>query len=260
MDNLALLCNLYAEGPATLARLREAQCASLESLETMQAEDLAEILEISLASSRRFLREAQNLVQRVGLAAEGAPAQAARIPSPARDEGIIERVLGAWRAKDALEPEGSEAGASMTATIAREPGTPLRPQLLDGLDMDWCVRLHTCGIDSLEELALSESMELAAVLDVGLTRLMRLQFLARRELEQLRRKAAANGLVWPVAPVASASPSSPAPAAAPEPVSEPQPLRFSPAEAPPPAARALLPRELHSAVAPVEPAAGGPFA
>jgi hypothetical protein len=217
----------------------------------MQAEDLAAILEIPLASSRRFLREAQHLVQRVGAAPEDGVAPAAQ--APAAGESAIQRVLGAWRAMDA---EAAAAGDSVVEAPERErePGTPLRPQMLDGLDHEWCVRLHTCGVDSLQELAVAESMELARAMDVGLTRLMRLQFLARRELESSRPSGASADLLWPV----------PAPRVAPR-VADAgelrEALRFSPADTPRAPGVPLAP-ELSAPPrpAPREAPAGGPFA
>jgi hypothetical protein len=65
MDALALLCNLYGDGPATLKRLRTAGCASFDALGGLGVEDLAEILGTSQPAARRFLREARLLLERV---------------------------------------------------------------------------------------------------------------------------------------------------------------------------------------------------
>src|SRR5262245_40076537 len=77
MDALALLCNLYGDGPATLRRLREAGCASVASLDGIPAEDLALILGTSPVGAQRFQREARHLLQRVGDVLE----QARELPS-----------------------------------------------------------------------------------------------------------------------------------------------------------------------------------
>jgi hypothetical protein len=69
--------------------------------------------------------------------------------------------------------------------------TPLRPELLDGLDLAGCVKLRQHGIDCVEDLAMVEPLELARSMEIGITRVMRLQFLARRLL--LRRAQEGNG-------------------------------------------------------------------
>src|SRR5262245_17448921 len=65
MDTLALLCNLHADGPATLQRLRRAGCESLAALRRLDAAGLAERLEWNLRTAERFLREARLLGERV---------------------------------------------------------------------------------------------------------------------------------------------------------------------------------------------------
>jgi hypothetical protein len=83
------------------------------------------------------------------------------------------------------ESERSSAGPSQVAE------TPLRPDLLDGLDLAGCVRLRQHGIDCVEDLAAVEPLELARSMETGITRVMRLQFLARRLL--LRRAIDGDG-------------------------------------------------------------------
>ena len=65
MDALALLCNLYGDGPATLKRLKAAGLSSVESLHEIEAADLADTLETTEAAARRFLREARLLGERM---------------------------------------------------------------------------------------------------------------------------------------------------------------------------------------------------
>src|SRR5687767_6910349 len=74
---------------------------------------------------------------------------------------------------------------------SEEPETLLRPELLDGLDLSGCVKLRQHGIDSVENLAVVEPLELARSMEIGITRVMRLQFLARRLL--LHRAQEGNG-------------------------------------------------------------------
>ena len=65
MDTMALLCNLYGNGPATLRRLRDAGCTTVEGLERAGIDQLSEWLADSPDAARRFLREAQRLNARV---------------------------------------------------------------------------------------------------------------------------------------------------------------------------------------------------
>ena len=61
MDLLALLCNLYAEGPATLRVLRRAGIRTLPNVLATSDWALAELLGGSPAAARRFAREARRL-------------------------------------------------------------------------------------------------------------------------------------------------------------------------------------------------------
>lgn len=61
MNLLALLCNLYAEGPTTLRVLRRAGIRTLPNVVAMSDWALAELLGGSPAEARRFAREAARL-------------------------------------------------------------------------------------------------------------------------------------------------------------------------------------------------------
>jgi len=65
MDTMALLCNLYGNGPATLRRLRAAGCTSFDGLEGLGTDRLADLLVDSPEGAKRFLREAERLRARV---------------------------------------------------------------------------------------------------------------------------------------------------------------------------------------------------
>jgi len=226
MDDLALLCNLYGDGPATLKRLREAGCGTIEVLERIAPEELAEIVGTTPAAARRFLREARLLGERTGtrlleeeetgapLASReessdsprdeprdetereqeserdpeelGAPLPDEPARSPWRDP-LLDRVLESWRERDAAGEElrVAAAPAQELGELAAS-GTPLRPDLLDGLDLDGCARLRRFGVDSLEDLLQARALDLSDAMEVGLTSIARLQFLARRHLEQRR--------------------------------------------------------------------------
>ena len=60
-DPLALLCMLFAEGPATLRSLHRAGIRTLENVLATSDWALAEILDDSPAAARRFAREAARL-------------------------------------------------------------------------------------------------------------------------------------------------------------------------------------------------------
>ena len=101
MDSLALLCNLYGDGPATLRRLRDAGCQECDDIERLQLDELARVLEATREAALRFQSEARDLASRV--------------------------------ARTEAEPPAAH-------------GTPLRPDLLDGLDLAACVTLKEFGI------------------------------------------------------------------------------------------------------------------
>ena len=65
MDALALLCTLHADGPSTLHALRSAGCKSLLDLQECSSTELAQFLELSVASAERFQREAELLGMRL---------------------------------------------------------------------------------------------------------------------------------------------------------------------------------------------------
>lgn len=102
MDSLALLCNLHADGPATLGQLRRAGCQSLADLQRLAPQELADLLQVPPAMARRLNREARILADRVGedpLDPEEAPENVAvpfveADPSPARGstQAAVERL------------------------------------------------------------------------------------------------------------------------------------------------------------------------
>lgn len=154
MDALALLCTLHADGPTTLRRLRQVGCSTIQSVEKLPLEQLAEILTGSPAAARRFCREARALQERcaVGwleheeLSATTAPAAQhftaeAHAAAPAvapvmtslasfgaqesdlaiGEREILDRVLRVWRERDAHEPTPAALPPSdPVATVVRE--------------------------------------------------------------------------------------------------------------------------------------------
>jgi hypothetical protein len=65
MDSLALLCNLHADGPLTLQRLRRIGCESLQALLEMDVSELEVELDGDEDTAERFQREATLLAERL---------------------------------------------------------------------------------------------------------------------------------------------------------------------------------------------------
>jgi hypothetical protein len=121
------------------------------------------------------------------------------VPSPAgdRSSALIDRVLATWRERDAAvgaerdvefsdrgEPVRSERPVAAAASPQEAYGTPLRPRLVDGLDRNLCDRLHETGFVTLETLADADALVVARDSGTELTRVLRLQFLARRLMSE----------------------------------------------------------------------------
>jgi len=343
MDALALLCNLYGDGPATLKRLRSAGCDTFGALEDLEPDQLSEILGTNESAARRFLREARLLVERVAegeleheerqltvtapepalprkvpVAVHAAPARPAPQGAPARppapwtesepaaepepearvepralalpeseeDAGagraedrpgsaeerssaLIDRVLATWRERDArpsaerepgpgpgddleLIDRGEPRDTAAPAEAGTAPGTPLRPRLVGGLDRELCARLVSAGFPTAEALAEADGLAVARASEVDLTRVLRLQFLARRLLGErgqvevpvppdLLRPSARP---WPLARSAPSRELAPRP----EPAREaPREAKFSAAERPFAVASGQLAEELEQA-------------
>ena len=168
MNSLALLCNLYGEGPVTLRRLREAGCRTCDDIGRLAASELARVLRGSRASAERFQREASELAGRtLGQDEPAAPLASAPVSVPPVVEVPVVNV-----------PPIRERAAQLP-----RPGLELRPELLDGLDAAACMKLRAHGVLTVEELASADALDLSNVLDLPLTRAARLQFLARRRAE-----------------------------------------------------------------------------
>jgi hypothetical protein len=193
MDSLALLCNLYGDGPQTLRRLREAGCGTLASLESIESERLASLLRTSVRAARRFQSEGRLLRER----SEPPGERSSRVPSS--NESTVQQtptaypllnpVLIAWREHDARVGTDERApGDAPTVTESKQPKHPTRlqgPSLedLEGMDADLIACLRSAGVDSLHELCNTDVLDLAGRGVAGYTRLLRMQFLARRRLD-----------------------------------------------------------------------------
>jgi len=82
MEPLALLCNLYGSGPATLKRLQRAGCDSLGAMLELEPDELADHLSWSEEDAERFLREGLLLIERL----EGRDAFEADVDEPELEE------------------------------------------------------------------------------------------------------------------------------------------------------------------------------
>ena len=159
MEALALLCTLHADGPSSLRRLRRAGCSSLQHLERMPAEDLAEILEVPPAVARRLGREARGLTSRLDLGPFEDQEEAPQLGTPAgftppapggdldrRERALLERVVGRWKAEE----------ISPASIPARAPVPELPPLFMDPPEADAPSEpaggVHA-GTEDLEELA-----------------------------------------------------------------------------------------------------------
>jgi hypothetical protein len=174
MDSLALLCNLDGQGPVTLRRLREAGARTCDDVLCMEPVKLARVLRTRRPAAERFQREARELAARVGALGGPAPAIESNEVSP---NPAAPLARGESRAA-----EDCEAPSSTVVELAAGD-TPLRAELFDGLDSAMCIRLRSHGIERVEDLARADALELARALEVPVTRVVRLQFLARRVAE-----------------------------------------------------------------------------
>lgn len=171
MDTLALLCNLLAEGPATLRVLHREGVRTLSDVEAQRIDDLASLLGASPAGARRFAGEARMLASRMGTAPlereQNAPLLSAETP-----EEFPRFAPVAYRA---VEPSKS-APAHSNPSVS---GTSLRPGSVEGLDANLCDRFAREGISTLEALADASGLSLARRLGIGLPRLLDFAYLAR---------------------------------------------------------------------------------
>jgi len=202
MDALALLCTLHADGPATWRRLRDHGCQSLPELARFEPAELSEIIGGTIASAKRFLREARHLGERSGsgwlereeplVAAPVSISPPAAAPElteeallPVRDQEILDNVLRAWREEDTKQfadevPEAQPAPQAQP--VAHSGQHALEPNLVDGLSELVCERLHLEDVHTLEQLLAADLGALALRSGLGYSRLYRWRSLAERFL------------------------------------------------------------------------------
>ncbi len=208
MDTLALLCNLHADGPATLHKLRRAGCDSLRSLLRLGSAGLAVRLSWEDRVAERFLREAELLVARLDQELDDAPEAESDVDEreefmPAGVQEVEEpiesgfapppervaAVLGAWRELDRVSPP-AEPAEYVVPRPPDEHDRELCEVPLAGLDAALRGRLSALGVRSLRGLLRAPDLELARALPLGFSRVKHLQFLAARELSGAPRSGA----------------------------------------------------------------------
>jgi hypothetical protein len=189
MDALALLCNLHADGPATLQRLRRVGCESLTDLASLDPVELARCLDGEERTLRRFLAEARTLAAR--LAEDPSFGEARAAPAPAQGEARashgdppvlagVERVLDAWKELDLASPPDEPGEYVLPRPLAAAEEPSLAGLSLEGLTSAMVGALASAGIRSPRDLAEAPAIELARITGLPFTRVKRLQFLARR--------------------------------------------------------------------------------
>lgn len=160
MDGLALFCNLCADGPVTLRRLRASGVRELADLERVEPATLALWLHASLPQARAFAAEARKLARRIA------------VPDPQAEARPAART-GA---------SGAQAGVPLRSVpAARE--VRLAPGLLPALDEALCARLAAHGIRTTRALAENAGLDLARKSGVAYSTLLGLARAARRHAE-----------------------------------------------------------------------------
>ncbi len=201
MEPLALLCNLYGDGPATRRRLERAGCDTLGALVELDAAELAARLGWDAVEAERFLREAWIMAERLdlGLSARAAkraappPAPLPAAPAPERkappktvELGSEARagLLGRWQELDRSEPPPPPDVLVPHPPRARRAGHPLEEAFLPGLGPEHLAALRERGLGTLEAFAEVPAIGVARELGLGYTRVSRWQFLARKALAE----------------------------------------------------------------------------
>jgi hypothetical protein len=188
MDSLALLCNLYGDGPATLRRLRMQGVLRIEDLAQRNKGELAAILALPPATARRFLKEASALRSRVlehaDVESERAAAPTAIAPERERvvlrgKEQLLDAAALRWqeleRTAPSARPHELKGGAQQPVQTALQ---------LAALDRSTHEALRAAGMDTLEQLVAADSEALARAAQLGSSQVLYAQSLARRRLRE----------------------------------------------------------------------------
>ncbi len=191
MDEIALLCNLHADGPASLKVLRRAGVRTLAQVSEFDLRKLADTLGVSPSFARRFAREARLLAGRIGgepLEVEEAATTSATAPDPIGTPAM-ELPLASPVVDIADEPRPMR---ETRPAIVPSAGTRLVSFVIPGLDRQSCDRLVAQGIRTLEDLAAAPGLALARRIEMSLPRLLDLQYLAQQRIHGTERAPRAD--------------------------------------------------------------------
>lgn len=197
MEPLALLCNLYGEGPSTKRRLQSVGLATLEDLVATDTESLIERTGWEPDEANEFMEQARSLAERLGAGlleydGETAPpssttgdgevrdiAGSGKHSARTREAERCESVLATWRELDDSDPSSADLIVPQPP-----PNEDSFEEVLDlfagDLSEDERRRFMGLGVSSLSEFVTASTLEVARELELGFTRVRRLQFLASR--------------------------------------------------------------------------------
>jgi hypothetical protein len=199
MDGLALLCNLHADGPLSLRRLRGSGVEALDDLGGLSEEALAAMLRSSPSQVRRFQHEGRLLSRRLKeLPLESEFTENAPIPGEVRAR-LLKQIVRPPVAYDTNPPDEttSEEAPEAEDRPEREPtlfdeepgepglvvvspgGTALRSGEIPGLDSRTCQRLVAQGVRTYRALVDLANLNLARRTGIPFTRLLDLRHHAR---------------------------------------------------------------------------------
>jgi len=222
MDGLALLCNLDADGPLSLRRLRESGVDDLEDLGRQPDASLAAVLKASPSQVRRFRHEGRLLARRLQeLPLESDFREDTPIPGDVRAR-LLKQIVRPPVAYDLSPPdedepyqhepdhpepteelradeidavetpteaetgptlfEAASTLASAPATPSREPA-PLKIGEIPGLDSRTCQQLVAQGVRTYQALVDLANLNLARRTGIPFTRLLDLRHHARGVLQ-----------------------------------------------------------------------------
>ncbi len=210
MDGLALLCNLHADGPLTLRRLRAAGVRDLRHLTRLSEGELAPLLRSSPSQAWRFAEEARQLATRLAEEpleedlslpagelpgeeasetlqdlAEVRPPGAREVATPAIGSSmfVVADVPAPPAPPGSFDEEALPAPLSPVRRALAAPGrareTPLVSHAVEGLDGRTCERLVAEGVRTLEGLVELAGLALSRRTGISYTKLLDLSYRAK---------------------------------------------------------------------------------
>lgn len=165
-----------------MARLRAADCTTIERVIAESSDRLAELMRISTQAAARFQREARNLEQRLGSEAIAVAPEPVAVRAQSQSQSKpnpLERVLSTWRARDEEESQAAEIAAAPRTPRARVPNA-IAIGAVDGIDAETSAELARAGIDDIAALASCDALALARQTGFAYSRVLRLRALAKR--------------------------------------------------------------------------------